>query len=95
MLKVVVILWVVHADRKQAGLRSVLVAHHQGVLARVGSADGSDGDAGVLAVLELEHVALVAHQLSIVLGPAHLGRGVAPHVAGQVKRLGEGKKNVK
>lgn len=80
-------LGVVHADGKRAGLRPVLVLDQEGVLAGVSLGDGGDGDAGELAVLVRELVAVVAQQLLVVLCPADLGHGVAPHVSSQVQGL--------
>lgn len=88
-------LWVIHADGELAGFCAVLVLDQQGVFARVRRGDGSDCDAGKLAVLELEVVVVVAHQHLFVLRPAHLRYGIAPHVASQVQGLEfEKKKNV-
>lgn len=81
------LLRVVDADGELAGLRAVLVLDQEGVFARVRRGDGSDCDAGKLPVLELEFVAFVRHQLLVVLYPAHLRYGLAPHIASQVQGL--------
>lgn len=97
LLLALLLLGIVHADGKRAGLHPVLVLDQEGVLAGIGLGDCGDGDAGELAVLVRELVALVAQQLFLVLRPADLGHGVAPHVSSQVQGLktGEEKKEVK
>lgn len=96
LLLALLLLGVVHADGERAGLRPVLVLDQEGVLAGVGLGDGGDGDAGELAVLVRELVVVIAQQLLLVLRPADLGLGVAPHVSSQVQGLktGGGKKRI-
>lgn len=81
------LLWVVHADGELSSLFSVLVLHQEGIFARVSCGDGGDCDAGKLAVLELELVALIRQQLLVVLRPAHLRYGLAPDISSQVQGL--------
>ena len=81
------LLWVVHADGELSGLFAVLVLDQEGVFARVSRGDSGDCDAGEFAGLELEFVALVGHQLFVVLRPADLRYGLAPDVASQVQGL--------
>lgn len=92
LLLALLLLGVVHADGECTGFLPVLVLDQEGVLARVGLGDGGDGDAGELAVLVRELVVVVAQQLLLVLRPADLGHGVAPHVSSQVQGLKTGEK---
>jgi len=87
LLVLLLLLRVVDADGELAGLGAVLVLDQEGVLARVSRGDGGDCDAGKLAVLVLERVALARYQRLVVPRPAHLGRRLAPHIAGQVQGL--------
>lgn len=87
LLLVFLLLWVVHTDSELSSLCAVLVLDQEGVFARVRLSDGSDCDAGELPMLKLEVVVVIAHQLLVILSPAHLRHGVSPHVSSQIQGL--------
>lgn len=87
VLLALLFLRVVHAHGELAGLLAILVLDHQSVFARVGRGDRCDCDAGKLAVLKLEFIVLVGHELSVVLRPGDLWSGLTPHIPGQVQGL--------
>lgn len=89
------VLWDVDADSKLSCLCAVLVLHQQGVFPRVSCADSSDGDAGKLAVLELQCVALITHKRFVILNPADLRNRITPYIASEVQRLKKVGKDVR
>lgn len=86
-LLLLLFLWVVDADGELASLCAVLVLDQEGVFTRVRRGDTGNCDAGKLPGLELEFVAVIGHQLLVVLRPAHLRHRLAPDIASQVQGL--------